>query len=166
MLMVHPKTGEIISSYKQLMHNPSTADIWQTAFSKDFGGMAQGNLKTGQKGTNLIFVMTHTEIQNIPKNQMVTYAGDVVNICPQKADPYLIRIMAGGNLINFSGELSTQMADLTTTKLMWNSVLSTEGARYICFDIKNFYLTEPWIVLSIRKFRLVFSQNGLSNNMI
>ncbi len=24
---------------------------------------------------------------------------------------------------------------------MWNSVLSTEGARYMCLDIKNFYLT-------------------------
>ena len=34
------------------------------------------------------------------------------------------------------------MADLTTSKLLWNSVLGTEeGARYMCLDIKNFYLT-------------------------
>jgi hypothetical protein len=26
---------------------------------------------------------------------------------------------------------------------MWNSVLSTEGAKYVCLDIKNFYLTTP-----------------------
>ena len=26
---------------------------------------------------------------------------------------------------------------------MWNSVLSTEGAKYTCLDIKNFYLTVP-----------------------
>ncbi len=26
---------------------------------------------------------------------------------------------------------------------MWNSILSTEGARYMCLDIKNFYLTAP-----------------------
>jgi hypothetical protein len=26
---------------------------------------------------------------------------------------------------------------------MWNSVLSTEGAKYMCLDIKNFYLTAP-----------------------
>jgi hypothetical protein len=26
---------------------------------------------------------------------------------------------------------------------MWNSVLSTEGAKYMCLDIKNFYLTNP-----------------------
>jgi hypothetical protein len=32
-------------------------------------------------------------------------------------------------------------ADLDTTKLHWNSVISTKGARYMCLDIKNFYLT-------------------------
>jgi hypothetical protein len=26
---------------------------------------------------------------------------------------------------------------------MWNSVHSTEGAKYMCLDIKNFYLTAP-----------------------
>jgi len=26
---------------------------------------------------------------------------------------------------------------------MWNSVLSTEGAKYMCLDIKNFYLIAP-----------------------
>jgi hypothetical protein len=49
--------------------------------------------------------------------------------------------MAGGNLINYPGELTTRTADLTTSKLMWNSVLSTKGAKYMCLDIKNFYLT-------------------------
>ena len=33
------------------------------------------------------------------------------------------------------------MADLTTSKLLWNSILSTKGARYMCLDLKNFYLT-------------------------
>ncbi len=33
------------------MHDPQTADIWQTAFVKDFGGMVQGDDKTGHKGT-------------------------------------------------------------------------------------------------------------------
>jgi hypothetical protein len=47
MPMIHPMTGETITSYKKLMHNPATIKIWQTAFGKDFGGMAQGNNKTG-----------------------------------------------------------------------------------------------------------------------
>jgi hypothetical protein len=45
------------------MHNPATAKVWQTAFGKDFGGMAQGNDKTSQKGMNSIFVMTHAKFK-------------------------------------------------------------------------------------------------------
>jgi hypothetical protein len=80
--MVHPMTGKTISSYKKLMHDPATYKIWQTAFGKDFGSMAQGNSKTKQNGTNSIFVMTHEEIKRIPKNQTVTYAHVVVDVCP------------------------------------------------------------------------------------
>ncbi len=48
--MVHPVTGEIISSCKKLMNDLATAEVWQTAFGKDFGGMCQGDNKMGQKG--------------------------------------------------------------------------------------------------------------------
>jgi hypothetical protein len=61
-LWSNPTTGEMITSYKRLMNDPKTAEIWKMAFGKDFGGMAQGDNKTGQKGTNSVFVMTHTEI--------------------------------------------------------------------------------------------------------
>jgi hypothetical protein len=90
MPMIHPTTGETITSYKKLMHNPATMEIWQTAFGKDFGGMVQGDNKTGQKGTNSIFVMTHNEILLIPADQTVTYVRVVVDFCPQKADPHQI----------------------------------------------------------------------------
>ena len=30
------------------MHNPATEEVWQTAFGKNFGNMAQGDNKTGQ----------------------------------------------------------------------------------------------------------------------
>jgi len=62
--MVHPTTGETISSYKRLMHDPTTAEVWQTAFGKDFGVMAQeGDEKTGQKGTNSLY-FCHDARQN------------------------------------------------------------------------------------------------------
>jgi hypothetical protein len=62
--MVHPVTGCTITSYKKLIHDPTMAEIWQTAFGKYFGGIAQGCNKTGQKGTNAMFVMTHDEIRH------------------------------------------------------------------------------------------------------
>jgi hypothetical protein len=40
------------------------------AFGKDFGSMTQGNDKTGQQGTNSIFVMTHDKISLIPKGKL------------------------------------------------------------------------------------------------
>jgi hypothetical protein len=88
MAMVHPTTDKTISSYKRLMHDPTPADIWKSAFGKDFGVKAQGDIKTGQKGTNSIIVMTHVEIANIPKNQIITYASIIDDYCPQKADPH------------------------------------------------------------------------------
>ena len=143
MPMIHPTMSETISSYKKLMNDPTTMEIWQTAFQKYFGGMAQGDNKTGQKGTNAIFVMTHAEILLISADRTIMYTRVVVDFHPQKADPHCIRITAGGNLINYPGELTMQTANLTTSKLMWNSVLSTKGAKYMCLDIKNFYLTAP-----------------------
>jgi hypothetical protein len=48
--MVHPTTRKTISSYKRLMNDPETAKVWQTAFGKDFGGMAPGDNKRAKKG--------------------------------------------------------------------------------------------------------------------
>jgi hypothetical protein len=143
MAMVHPITGETICSYKQLMRDPTTAETYKTAFRKDFGGMAQGNLKMGQKGTNSIFVMTHNKILQIPHNQTVTYARVVVNFLTTKGGPHRIWITVGRNLINYPGELSTRTADITTSQIMWNSILSTEGAMYMCVDLMNFYFSAP-----------------------
>jgi hypothetical protein len=155
--MVHPTTGETITSYKRLMHDPATAEVWQAAFGKDFGGMAQGDDKTGQKGTNSIFVMTHAEIKQACADKVnFTYAKIVVDFRPQKEDSYQIRITARGNLLTYKGNVSTRTADLSTSKLLWNSVLSTDGSKYMCLDIKNFYLTAAldyfgymWMPLSV-----------------
>ena len=46
-------------------------------------------------------------------------------------------------MIKTNMELTTRTADMLTSKLMWNSVISTPGARYAGMDIKNFYLGTP-----------------------
>jgi hypothetical protein len=146
--MIHPVTGKSISSYKCLMKDPATAEIWMMAFGKYFGGMSQGNNKTGQKGTNAMFVMLPSNVPNIPKDRVVTYARVVANHCPQTADPNRIQITASGNLIHYPGELTTRMANITTAKLLWNSVLSMPGAKYMTFEYMciPFALFPPWII--------------------
>ncbi len=88
--MVHPATGKTISSYKQLMNNPLTADTCQTTFGKDFGSMCQGDNKTGAKGMNPMFVMKPKEGDHTPAARLATYANIVVDYQPQKDNPYKI----------------------------------------------------------------------------
>ncbi len=49
----------------------------------------------------------------------------------------------GGNRILFPGDVSTPTVELLTVKMHLNSVISTPGARYCTFDIKDFYLMTP-----------------------
>jgi hypothetical protein len=143
--MVHPITGRTISSYKKLIQDTATAKLWQTAFGKDFGGMVQGCNKTGQKGTKAMFVMAHDEIRHaLAAKKFFTYANPVMDYRPQKDDPHCIRITAGGNLINYDGNASVHTADLNTAKLHWNSVISTENARYMCLRSKKFTSPLHW----------------------
>ncbi len=43
-------------------------------------------------------------------------------------------------MIDYPYELTTRTADLTTTKVLWNSVVSTPVVKYAAADAKNFYL--------------------------
>ena len=56
------------------------------------------------------------------------------------AAPAAVPATAGGSLIHYSGELTTRTANLITLKILWNSVVSTDDARYMCIDIKKNYL--------------------------
>ena len=87
--------------------------------------------------------MNHDEIAYIPKDRVVTYARVVIDFRPQKEDPNRVRITAGDNLIKYPGELTTRTADLTTSKILWNSVISTDNARFAALDVGNFYLETP-----------------------
>ena len=79
----------------------------------------------------------------IPNDRVVTYANIVVDYRPHKDDSNRVRITSGGNLIIYPGELTTRIADITTSKILWNSVLSTKNAKYMCLYIKTIYLCAP-----------------------
>ena len=49
----------------------------------------------------------------------------------------------GGDLILYSRYFITSVEDITTANLIINSTISITGARYICCEIKNFYLLTP-----------------------
>jgi hypothetical protein len=49
----------------------------------------------------------------------------------------------GGDRLDFSGDVTTSTADITTFKILINSTLSTEDAAMRMMDIKNYYLGTP-----------------------
>jgi hypothetical protein len=81
--------------------------------------------------------------QAVPKGKIITYGRSLVDIRPNKSEIHRVCIPVRGNLIQYPGDVSTHSADLTTSKCLWNSTISTEGARKMCLDVKNFYLGTP-----------------------
>ena len=124
-------------NYKHLL-NTADRDIWIQALSNEFGRLAQGNGRV--TGTNTIFFIRK---EDLPKTRTPTYASIVVSIRPEKTETHRARLTVGGNLIHYPGDVSTDNADLTTEKLLFNSVLSTPNATFLGIDIKNFYLNTP-----------------------
>ena len=73
----------------------------------------------------------------------MTYGRIVVDYRPQKTDPNCTCLTVGSYLIEFPSDVSTPTEYLTTAKLVTNSTISTPGTRYMCGDVKNFYLGTP-----------------------
>ena len=139
--VTHPPTGETITHYKKLLKIPELKETWEEAMCTELGKILEGYGE--EKGTNTVKFLTHDEIRAIPKDRTITYARIVVDYRKQKKDSNRVRITVGGNLLKSDEELTVRTADLTTTKMMWNSVISTEGARYMCTDINSFSLESP-----------------------
>ncbi len=121
------------------MDDPALKGLWVPAMSKELHHLAQR--KEGVTvGTNTIFYLTHDEIRRIPKDCTITYARIIIDHCPKKDDPNRVRITIGRNLIDYHYKLTTRTANMVSAKIMWNSVISTPGAKFGGMDIKNMYL--------------------------
>ena len=118
-------------------------ETWTAGFGKKNENLAQGDDKTDTLNMDAIRVINLEQIKNILADRVVTYVRVVVDFKPEKEDPNRVRITAGGNLIAHPDESTTRTADLTVSKILWNSVLSTDDAQYATLDIYNLYLGTP-----------------------
>ena len=109
---------------------------WKTSFANELGQRSQG-VGNRIEGTNTINIRQKSAVL---KNKKVTYGRLVCDIKEHKTETHRTRLMVGGNLLDFSGLLSTPTATFTTTKCLFNSVISTPGAKFLIADVKNFYL--------------------------
>jgi hypothetical protein len=106
---------------------------------EEIGRMFQGlgvksYMPTGTE--TMWFIYCH----QIPKHKRATYVRVVCADRPKMLNPCRVRWMAGGNRIDYPGNKTTKTADMTTAKLIFNSVISTPKGHFMGIDLKDFYL--------------------------
>ena len=67
----------------------------------------------------------------------------VFEVKPHKEDPNCTRIIVAGSQISYPRDVDTPTVSLDLVKLIINSILSHHNARFVSFDLKNFYLQTP-----------------------
>lgn len=138
MKALNPDTKEL-ADYKELRQS-SDGTYWQNSCSDEIGRLAQGRLPTMPTGTDTMRFIPRSAI---PEGRAVTYLRIVCDDRPQKADPRRVRFTVGGDRVDYPFDVSTKTAALVTVKILLNSVISTNGARFMTIDIKDFYLNTP-----------------------
>jgi hypothetical protein len=135
--VVHPVTGKEME-YTALMKDPSLHPLWKRGFGNKVGCLFQGICDIPGTGTYVF-----DELTNIPKNKKITYSKIVCDYKPHKKEKERVRLMVAGDRLDYSGDVTTSTADITTFNILINSTLSTEDATMMMMDIKNYYLGTP-----------------------
>jgi hypothetical protein len=124
--------------YSALMKDPRLQPLWTRGFGNECGRLFQGIRDI--PGTDTCFFTT---LKKIPEDRNITYGKIVCNYKPQKQEQERVWITVGGERLDYSGDVATSTADITTFKNLINSTLSTEDAAMMMMDIKNYYLGTP-----------------------
>ena len=76
----------------------------------------------------------------MPPDGKATCPRIVVADRPCKTETRRVQITAGGDKVDNPGEVTTKTSDVVASKLLFNSVISTEGARFMTTDINDIFL--------------------------
>ncbi|KAL7474487.1 hypothetical protein ACHAW6_000460 [Cyclotella cf. meneghiniana] len=89
--------------------------------------------------------MTFIRKCDIPQDRLknVTFGKIVVVERPHKQEKERTRLTGVGTHIDYPWNKATPTSDLTTAKLLFNSVISTPRSTFHSANLKNFYLNTP-----------------------
>jgi hypothetical protein len=135
--VIHPVTGKEME-YTALMKDPRIQPLW----TRDFGNEC-GRLFLGIQyipGTDTCFFNT---LKKNPENRKITYGKKVCDYKPHKQEKERVRLTVGGDRLDYSRDVATSTADITTFKILINIILSTKDAATMMMDIKNYYIGTP-----------------------
>jgi hypothetical protein len=133
--IIDAATGETFE-HAQLIRG-ANSDEWLYITANEFGCLPKGILPHMPSGTVTMAYIRHDDL---PHGRKTTYARFIATERPHKTEKRCVRLTVGGNLIHYPDKVSTPSADLTTVKILLNSVISTPHARFATFDLKYFYL--------------------------
>ena len=85
-------------------------------------------------GTNTIDLIPHADV---PVGTTVTYGHIVFTYRPQKTENHRTGLTVVSNLFICLYGVSAPTSDMTTEKMLFKSVISTPGARFITLDLKT-----------------------------
>ena len=91
------------------------------------------------EGTNTFKLIKFSDIPQDRRHE-ICYSMVVCEVKPHKEDPNRTRITVAGSQICYPGDVGTPTRSIDLIKLIINSVLSCCNARFVSFDLKNFYL--------------------------
>jgi hypothetical protein len=135
--IIHPVTGKEME-YMALMKDPRLQPLWKRGFGNECGRLFQGIRDI--PGTDICLFI---KLTNVPKDREITYGKIVCDYKPHKREKEGVRLTVGSDRLDYSGDVPTTTADITTFKILINSTLSTEDATMMMMDIKNYYLGTP-----------------------
>jgi hypothetical protein len=135
--VIHPVTGKEME-YSALMKDPRLQPRWTRGFGNECGRLFQGIRDI--PGTDICFFI---KLTNIPKYRQITCGKIVCDCKPHKKEKERVRLTVGGDRLDYSGDLVTSTAHITTFKILINSTLSTEDAAMKMMYIKKYYLGTP-----------------------
>lgn len=136
---IYDDNGNKLSLEKLLAGEHSTR--WNKALSNELGRLTQSNNAGVASADAMDFIFQH----EVPNGSQVTYANFVCDYRPLKDEPWRVRLVVGGDKLNYEFDSGSPAASLLETKILLNSVISDakKGARFMSLDLKDFFLMSP-----------------------
>jgi hypothetical protein len=108
--VLHPVTGKEME-YSALMKDPRLQPLWARGFGNECGRLFQGIQDI--PGTDTCFFV---DFKNIPNDRKITYGKIVCDYKPHTQEKERVRLTVGGDRLDYSGDVATSTADITTLK--------------------------------------------------
>jgi hypothetical protein len=126
--VIHPITGKEME-YMALMKDSRLQTLWKDSFGNECGRLFQG-IRDIPVTDTCFFI----KVSNIPNDRNITYDQNKSNHTPHKKKKGLVKLTMGDDRLDYSGDVATSTADITTFKIIINSTLSTKDSAMMMME--------------------------------